>query len=181
MALVMLDVDPMERAQVESAVRGIVPDLGPDRGCKRRIRERRQARVVEKSKIQEGCQEHRVDRGMNGVLHLPLDLLLVDRQIVDRSLAYFPSVLDCNVPKQRHGVPERGDHQERHDFRCGDRHRLHSPLLGERKRPRNRSSSFVAWALAIKLRYPSTPLSLLRVAPCFTRSSFIGREGPFSR
>ena len=50
-APVMLDVDPVERLEVEGAVRGVVPDLGQDRGRRSgRREERRRAGVPEDSR-----------------------------------------------------------------------------------------------------------------------------------
>src|SRR5215470_16492755 len=90
MALVMFQMDPMERAQVKGAVRSIMPNFGPDRRRDQRQSERCPTRALEETKIQEGRQDHRVDRRRQGVFQLPLDLIFLEWNVVYRTIADFP-------------------------------------------------------------------------------------------
>ena len=57
-----------------------------------------------------------MDRRVHGIAELPLDLLVADRQVVDVASHIFHLLRHCEVPEERHGVAERGDHDENDDF-----------------------------------------------------------------
>src|SRR4051812_46744591 len=86
-ALVVLDVNPVQWAPVEGSMRGIVPDFGPDRRERRRRYEQREAAVHKESRVDEQRQQNGVDRRVYRIQRLALNLLPVDRQIVDLSFA----------------------------------------------------------------------------------------------
>jgi hypothetical protein len=118
--LVVLQMYPMQRAQMKGSVRAVVPNLGPNRRQNPRIEERRQSRVFKKAKVEEDRQHDRMHRCMKGIPQLSPDLLFANRQIVYGSRAYFPFFPVCNIPKQRHNVSESGDKQENENFRRGE-------------------------------------------------------------
>ena len=75
MALVMLKMNPMQRPQMEGAMRAVVPNLGPDRRQKRRIEKRGETGILKKTKLEESRQDDCMDRRMKRIPHLPFDLL----------------------------------------------------------------------------------------------------------
>src|SRR5262245_2753851 len=105
-------------------------------------------------------------RRMKRIPHLPFDLLRVNRQIVDGSFAYFPFVPVCEVPKERHDVPERGDHQENENFRRGE----HDLTRSRRCAPRASANSVDPFyglcsddqAQVARPTFVAQPLSVLR-------------------
>lgn len=118
MAPVMLDVDPMEGLEVECAVRGVVPDLGQDRGEDGRREERTDAGILEAAEKQETGEDHGMKRCMNRIAELPSYLVTADRQIVDDASRDGPLARHGKIPEERHGVAEDRDHDE-DDDRCG--------------------------------------------------------------
>src|SRR5262245_10807783 len=69
-AFVVLEVDPVQRAQMEGTVRGVVPYLGPDRRHERRVDERKPPRALEAAEVNEYRQDDRVRRCMQRVSQL---------------------------------------------------------------------------------------------------------------
>src|SRR5271157_1429167 len=163
MALVVLHMNPMQRAEMEGAVRAIVPHLGPDNGEKQRAGQRKQRRILEEAEIQEDAEDHRVDRRVNGILQLSLDLLRADGQVVDGPLANPPFVPGGKIPEQRHRVPKRRYHEELDKFPQRD-HRM----------PLTRSRSLIACAFTNRFTYPLRLLSLVNRSPFLSRSIIIG-------
>ena len=113
-------------------------------------------------------------RRVQGILHLPFDLLRADRQIVDGAFAYFPTVLVRKIPEHRHEMPERGDQVNT----CGAVNMAVS--IGAASRV---SAQTVDQSDGLgphdKAQILTRSPSWLSASPCLTRSSLIGWEGLF--
>ena len=112
MALVVFFVNPVQRSQMEGAVRGIVPNLRPNCSSNEGKDERKPTCSSEKATIDQDRQQHRMNRGVQRVPQLSSDLISSDRQIVNDSFADRPFPGHCQVPEQSHQVPKGGDDQE---------------------------------------------------------------------
>src|SRR5688572_2237481 len=113
-------MNPVQRRQMKSTMRAIVPEFGPNGGNGRSIGERPDIRCLEAADSQEGGKQHRVNRSMPGVAKLSCDLLARDVERVNGTRCNVPAPAHSPEPEYRHDMSEQADDDKDYELRSGE-------------------------------------------------------------